>query len=142
MKEQGGLNMLLNITKSLVISFLLVSVTSTRPVYSHSGKLDKQGGHFVSKTWTSKQGLVFRQGTYHFHDVSKQFGSVSISESDGKQYLNIGSLNNVNKVKVEIPASLNKSDTEKFISETLDRFLGPFVVSKRELKKYKADLNG
>ena len=126
--------------KCPLISFLFI-ILSFNLSYSHSGKLDKKGGHFVYKTWTSKQGLVFREGTYHYHDVKKQFGSVSISEDNGKRFLNIGSPANVNKVTVEIPSNLNKSDTEKFISETLDRYLGPFVVSKREMRKYKKVLS-
>src|SRR3990167_9070632 len=131
----------MRLTKYLLISFLLI-ILNYNLSYSHPGKLDSKGGHFVHDTWTSKQDLVFREGTYHYHDVSKQFGSVSISEDNGRRFLNIGSLNNPNKVTVEIPSSLNKSDTEKFISETLDRYLGPFVVSKREMKRYKEVLNG
>ena len=126
----------MRVTKKLVLASLLV-LFLTQISYSHPGRLDKKGGHFVHKTWTSSQGLVFKEGSHHFHDIKKQFGSVSITEDNGRRFLNIGSQNNVNKVTVEISSSLNKSDTEKFISETLDRYLGPFVVSKREMKKYK-----
>ena len=130
----------MRLIKFLLISFLFI-ILNYNLSYSHPGRLDKKGGHFVHKTWTSKQGLVFKEGSYHYHDVKKQFGSVSISEDNGKRFLNIGSQTNVNKVTVEIPANLNKSDTEKFISETLDRYLGPFVVSKREMNRYKKALS-
>ena len=126
--------------KLYLLSFLFI-ILNYNLSYSHPGKLDKKGGHFVHETWTSKQGLVFKEGSYHYHDVKKQFGSISVSENNGKRFLNIGSPTNVNKVTVEIPSSLNKSDTEKFISETLDRYLGPFVVSKKEMKKYKKALS-
>ena len=125
--------------KFLLISFLFI-ILNYNLSYSHSGKLDSKGGHWVKETWTSKQGLVFKEGSYHYHNLEKQFGQVSISEDNGKRFLNIGSQTNVNKVTVEIPSNLNKSDTEKFISETLDRYLGPYVVSKREMKRYKKEV--
>ena len=131
----------MRVVKLFLISFLLL-ILNFNLCYSHQGRLDSKGGHFVKKTWVSKQGLILKEGSYHYHDVNKQFGSISVTESEGKRFLNIGSPTSVNKVTVEIPIGLNKSDTEKYISETLDRYLGPFIVSKREMRRYKKVLNG
>ena len=103
----------------------LIVIICSELAYPHPGKLDNKLGHFVKKAVVSKQGLVFKQGTYHSHDASKRFGSVSLIDGDK---LEIGE--GVDKITVEIPAGLDKQGTEKFISETLDRYLGSYIKER------------
>lgn len=97
-------------------------------IMAHPGRLNPEGCHQVDKTWESAWGVVFSEGTSHCHDLSKEFGKVEVVDNK----IVFGT-----KFSVEIPDDLPKEEREKFIHNTLDRYLSPYLVDKKTKKDYE-----